>query len=159
MRRSTLTACRFAGAFVLLYASTAVRAQTPAPSPADGPPPLPAMVQWHTEASGLQWAEIAVGHGAPPHDGQTVVVHFTGWLDDGTQFDSTRKRNKAFGFPLGSGQVIRGWDEGLRSMRVGGKRRLVVPPKLGYGATGVPGLVPPNATLTFDVELLRVIDK
>ena len=159
MRRSTLSACRLAGVLVLLCVSTGGRAQTPAPSPASGPPPLPAMVRWHNEAGGLQWVEIAVGQGATPHDGQTVVVHFTGWLDDGMQFDSTRDRKKAFGFVLGSGQVIKGWDEGVRSMRVGGKRRLVVPPALGYGATGVPGLVPPNATLTFDVELLRIIDK
>jgi len=86
-------------------------------------------------------------------------VHFSGWLDDGTQFDDTRKRGKAFGFVVGSGQVIKGWDEAVRSMRVGGKRRLVVPPQIGYGANGVPNLVPPNARLTFDIELLRITDE
>ena len=134
-------------------------AQPATPVHGAGPPALPAMVQWHTTKSGLQYAEVKAGSGASPHDGQVVVVHFTGWLDDGTQFDSSRDRKKPFGFPLGSGQVIKGWDEGVRGMRVGGTRRLVVPPALGYGSAGIPGVVPPDATLIFDVELLRIIDK
>jgi len=105
----------------------------------------------------LKYSEIVVGTGATPQDGQTAVVHFTGWLEDGTQFDDSRKRGKPFGFPLGSGQVIKGWDEGVRGMRVGGKRRLIVPASLGYGPRGVAGAIPPNATLTFDIELLRVV--
>ena len=126
---------------------------------ADPPPEISSVIQWHTTPSGLQYAELAVGKGPMPHDGQVVVVHFSGWLDDGTQFDDTRKRGKAFGFVVGSGQVIKGWDEAVRSMRVGGKRRLVVPPQIGYGANGVPNLVPPNARLTFDIELLRITDE
>lgn len=126
---------------------------------AEGVPPLPSVVQWHTTPSGLQYADTALGNGPTPNDGQIVVVHFVGWLDDGTKFDSTRDRGKPFGFPLGSGQVIRGWDEGVRGMRVGGKRRLVVPPALGYGEKGVPPIVPPNARLIFDIELVKVLDK
>ena len=131
----------------------------PTPSAFTGIPPLPSVVQWHTTPSGLQYADTAIGNGATPNEGQIVVVHFVGWLDDGTKFDSTRDRGKPFGFPLGSGQVIKGWDEGVRGMRVGGKRRLKVPPALGYGEQGVPPIVPPNASLVFDVELIRVLDK
>ncbi len=134
-------------------------AQAPPPAHPGGPPPLPAVVQWHSTPSGLKYAEIVVGSGATPRDGQIVIVHFTGWLDDGTQFDSSRDRKKPFGFPLGSGQVIKGWDEGVRGMRAGGKRRLTVPPSLGYGTRGIPGVIPPNAALTFDIELLRIVDK
>ena len=131
----------------------------PTPSATNGIPPLPSVVQWHTTPSGLQYADTAIGNGATPNEGQIVVVHFIGWLDDGTKFDSTRDRGKPFGFPLGSGQVIKGWDEGVRGMHVGGKRRLKVPPALGYGEQGVPPIVPPNASLVFDVELIRVLDK
>jgi len=106
----------------------------------------------------LRYVDLLTGAGVEPHDGQTVVVHFTGWLADGTQFDSSRVRGKPFGFQLGSRQVIKGWDEGVRGLRVGGKRRLIVPPALGYGPRGLAGIVPPDATLTFDIELLRVID-
>jgi peptidylprolyl isomerase len=157
MRAVSFTTRALGGA-MLLCASWAI-AQTPGPTdlPA-GPPPLPAMLQWHALPGGLQYADIAMGHGAMPREGQTVIVHFNGWLDDGTPFDSTYKRGKPFGFPLGSGQVIKGWEEGVRNMRPGGKRRLVVPPQLGYGEQGIPPLVPPNATLVFDIELLRVIE-
>lgn len=142
---------------LLLAVRSAAVEPTPAPTP--GIPPLPSVVQWHTTPSGLQYADTAIGTGATPNEGQIVVVHFVGWLDDGTRFDSTRDRGKPFGFPLGSGQVIKGWDEGVRGMRVGGKRRLKVPPALGYGEHGVPPIVPPNASLVFDVELVRVLDK
>jgi len=145
---------------MVLAVAADAQAPTAAPSTpaqASGPPPLPGMIQWHTTASGLKYADTAVGTGAEPQNGQTVVVHFTGWLADGMQFDSSRDRNKPFGFQLGSRQVIKGWDEGVRGMRVGGKRRLIVPPSLGYGARGIGGLIPPDATLTFDIELLRVI--
>ena len=142
----------------LLFLSAPLQGES-TPAAPQGPPPLPSVVQWHTLPSGLQYADTAIGKGASPADGQIVVVHFTGWLDDGAKFDSTRERGKPFGFPLGSGQVIRGWDEGVRGMRVGGKRRLIVPPALGYGEKGIPPIVPPNARLVFDVELVRVIDK
>lgn len=126
---------------------------------ADPPPEISSVVQWHTTPSGLQYAELAVGKGPLPREGQVIIIHFSGWMDDGTQFEDTRKRGRAFGFPLGSGQVIKGMDEAVRTMRAGGKRRLVVPSQLAYGEKGVPGLVPPNAKLTFDIELLRISDE
>ncbi len=105
---------------------------------------------------GLKYTDEQVGTGAEATPGKTAVVHYTGWLLDGTKFDSSRDRNQPFSFPLGAGQVIKGWDEGVAGMKVGGKRTLVVPPALGYGARGAGGVIPPNATLKFEVELLDV---
>jgi len=105
---------------------------------------------------GLKYTDEQVGTGAVATPGKTAVVHYTGWLLDGTKFDSSRDRNQPFSFPLGAGQVIKGWDEGVAGMKVGGKRTLIVPPALGYGARGAGGVIPPNATLKFDVELLDV---
>ncbi len=109
-----------------------------------------------TTPSGLKYQDIVVGTGAIPQTGQNVVVHYTGKLTDGTKFDSSLDRNQPFSFRIGAGQVIKGWDEGLSTMRVGGKRQLTIPPDLGYGARGAGGVIPPNATLVFDVELLRI---
>jgi len=109
-----------------------------------------------TTPSGLQYIDIEEGTGATPQAGQTVIVHYTGTLQDGTKFDSSRDRNQPFSFPLGAGRVIRGWDEGISTMKVGGRRQLIIPPELGYGARGAGGVIPPNATLVFDVELLRI---
>lgn len=109
-----------------------------------------------TTPSGLKYIEIKEGDGATPQRGQTVVVHYTGTLEDGTKFDSSRDRNSPFSFKLGVGQVIKGWDEGLSTMKVGGRRQLIIPSELGYGARGAGGVIPPNATLIFDVELLRI---
>ncbi|MBA3921651.1 MAG: FKBP-type peptidyl-prolyl cis-trans isomerase [Nostocaceae cyanobacterium] len=106
--------------------------------------------------SGLKYIEIKEGTGAQPQAGQTVSVHYTGTLEDGTKFDSSRDRNQPFSFKLGAGQVIKGWDEGLSTMKVGGQRQLIIPPGLGYGSRGAGGVIPPNATLIFDVELLKV---
>ena len=107
--------------------------------------------------SGLEYQDVVVGQGATPQAGQTAVVHYTGWLDNGTKFDSSVDRGRPFEFPLGQGQVIKGWDEGVATMRVGGKRRLVIPPELAYGSRGAGGgVIPPNARLTFEVELLDV---
>ena len=109
-----------------------------------------------TMQDGLKYTDDQVGTGAVATAGKTAVVHYTGWLLDGTKFDSSRDRNQPFSFPLGAGQVIKGWDEGVAGMKVGGKRTLIVPPALGYGARGAGGVIPPNATLKFEVELLDV---
>jgi len=107
-------------------------------------------------ASGLQIIDIKVGSGNSPQAGQTVVVHYTGWLADGTKFDSSVDRGQPFSFTIGTGQVIKGWDEGVATMKVGGKRRLTIPAELGYGEGGYPPVIPANAQLIFDVELLDI---
>ncbi len=109
-----------------------------------------------TTPSGLIIEDVTVGEGAVATVGQKVTVHYTGWLTNGTQFDSSKDRNDPFVFPLGGGRVIKGWDEGVQGMKVGGKRKLTIPPALGYGARGAGGAIPPNATLVFEVELLGV---
>lgn len=109
-----------------------------------------------TTESGLKYVDLKKGDGASPDKGQTAVVHYTGWLTDGTKFDSSVDRKQPFSFQVGRGMVIKGWDEGVASMKVGGKRKLIIPPDLGYGAAGAGGVIPPNATLVFEVELLEV---
>lgn len=109
-----------------------------------------------TTDSGLQYEDIVVGTGESPKAGQNVRVHYTGWLTDGKKFDSSVDRGEPFEFPIGAGRVIRGWDEGVLTMKIGGKRKLIIPPQLGYGARGAGGVIPPNATLVFEVELLGV---
>src|SRR6476620_7560252 len=111
-------------------------------------------------ASGLSHEDTAVGSSCSPASGQTCVMHYTGWLwengQKGAKFDSSLDRGRPFSFPLGQGRVIKGWDEGVASMKIGGKRTLLIPPELGYGARGAGGVIPPNATLLFEVELLEV---
>ena len=109
-----------------------------------------------TTPSGLQYEDLVVGNGDSPRTGQTAVVHYTGWLDDGKKFDSSVDRGRPFEFQVGTGQVIKGWDEGVATMKVGGKRKLLIPAELGYGSRGAGGVIPPNARLTFEVELLGV---
>lgn len=113
-----------------------------------------------TTSSGLQMIDTQAGTGAQPKQGQTAVVHYTGYLNDngkkGKKFDSSVDRGQPFEFPVGAGRVIKGWDEGVGSMKVGGKRTLIIPPQLGYGERGAGNVIPPNATLIFDVELLGV---
>jgi|SRR5215469_414044 len=136
-------------AFVALgIASAMPQATASGPTKVDGKP--------KTTASGLQYWDIKVGTGATAAAGKTVKVHYTGWLTDGKKFDSSVDRGQPFAFSLGAGQVIKGWDEGVAGMKVGGKRQLRIPPELGYGARGAANVIPPNSTLIFDVELLDV---
>jgi FKBP-type peptidyl-prolyl cis-trans isomerase FkpA len=109
-----------------------------------------------TTPTGLQIEELTVGTGATATAGQEVIVHYTGWLTNGNKFDSSKDRNDPFIFPLVQRNVIAGWDEGVQGMQVGGVRKLTIPPELGYGARGAGGVIPPNATLVFEVELLDV---
>ena len=110
-----------------------------------------------TTASGLRYQDIRPGAGEMATGrGQTVIVHYTGWLEDNTKFDSSRDRNEPFSFPLDCRYVIPGWDEGVKGMQVGGVRRLVIPPELAYGARGAGGVIPPDATLIFEIELLEI---
>ena len=111
----------------------------------------------HTTDSGLKIEDTIEGSGATAEAGQTVSVHYTGWLENGSKFDSSKDRNDPFRFRLGGGMVIRGWDEGVQGMKVGGTRKLTIPPELGYGARGAGGVIPPNATLIFEVELLDIL--
>ena len=147
-RRDTLAALAVAAtsSAVALSHSTTATAQT------SGKP--------MTTASGLQIIDTQVGTGAAPKAGQICVMHYTGWLYEngakGKKFDSSVDRGQPFEFPIGAGRVIKGWDEGVASMKVGGKRTLIIPAALGYGARGAGGVIPPNATLMFDVELLGV---
>jgi len=133
---------------------TPTKPTAPATQAQGGPPAVSGTPT--VTASGLQIIDIKVGTGASPQTGQTVEVNYTGWLADGTKFDSSLDRDQTFSFVIGTGKVIKGWDEGVASMKVGGQRRLIIPPALGYGASGYPPVIPANAQLIFDVELISI---
>lgn len=139
-----------AAAAFLVYTS-----RTPAKPAASGIPTVDPGIKTVTTADGLQYQDIVVGTGQEAKANDQVSVHYTGWLTDGTKFDSSVDRNQPFEFTLGTGGVIQGWDEGVAGMKVGGKRRLIIPPQLGYKESGS-GPIPPNATLIFDIELLGI---
>ena len=155
---------------ILLLAATAALAQTATTHSATPRKPTTATHAAHPVATGptkvtgdgtktadgLQYWDIAVGSGTTAAPGDLVKVNYTGWLTTGEKFDSSFDHNEPFAFPLGAGHVIKGWDEGVAGMKIGGKRQLRIPPNLGYGAAGAGGVIPPNATLVFDVELLDV---
>ncbi len=134
-------------ALTILAAPTMPKVKTPPPAPKGKIVKL---------ADGLQYEDVKVGTGTEAKAGKKVSVHYTGWLTDGKKFDSSVDRGQPFEFGLGAGQVIKGWDEGVAGMKVGGKRKLTIPPELGYGAHGAGSVIPANATLVFDVELLGV---
>ncbi len=114
------------------------------------------MMEKQKTRSGLEYVDEVIGTGSSPTTGQRVTVHYTGYLTDGKKFDSSIDRGQPFTFVIGVGQVLKGWDEGVATMKVGGKRKLIIPPQLGYGARGAGGVIPPNAQLIFDVQLLNV---
>ena len=138
--------------WILLFAALCAGCQ---PSLRDYPGEKTTMEQQRT-SSGLAYVDITPGTGASPKAGDTVTVHYTGYLKSGKKFDSSVDRGQPFTFTIGVGQVIKGWDEGVMSMKVGGKRKLIIPPQLGYGSRGAGGVIPPDAELVFDVELLGV---
>ena len=161
--RMTVAAVLIALTLTMLIAAgnAVMQLLTPSPTPATSAPQASGTVMSFTAStSGLQYSDTQQGTGASPKTGDTCVMHYTGWLYEngvkGKKFDSSVDRGSPFAFTIGVGQVIKGWDEGVATMKVGGKRTLIIPAHLGYGARGAGGVIPPNATLQFDVELLAI---
>jgi FKBP-type peptidyl-prolyl cis-trans isomerase FkpA len=162
MRVYFMTSKRFAAAYSLVLSlvvltTSCAKKEEPKPT-ASTPQPAGSMAapQPAASVSELKIEDSKVGAGAVAETGKRVTVHYTGWLTNGTKFDSSKDRGEPFSFQLGAGEVIKGWDQGVAGMKVGGVRKLTVPPSLGYGANGAGGVIPPNATLVFEVELLGV---
>ncbi len=139
-----------------MLSAAVLAAQEPKPMDTPGPSSSANPAKEITTATGLKYTDLKEGAGAEAKSGDVVQVHYTGWLENGTKFDSSLDRNQPFRFKLGAGQVIKGWDQGVAGMKVGGKRKLVIPADLGYGRQGAGGVIPPGATLVFEVELLGV---
>jgi peptidylprolyl isomerase len=139
-----------------LFMSACSKSEVVAPAVTAGQNPAVTAAAMKKTASGLQYEDLVAGSGNTPSPGKQVTVHYTGWLTNGTKFDSSLDSNQPFTFTIGKGEVVPGWDEGVMSMKIGGKRKLVIPPELGYGAAGAGGVIPPNATLIFEVILLDV---
>ena len=154
MKRTAIVVLIAAGTVLSVAAQTAKKPTHPTHLVTRGPTKVTG--EGVKTASGLQYWDIKVGTGEEAKPGGKVKVHYTGWLSSGKKFDSSVDRGEPFSFTLGEQQVIKGWDEGVNGMKIGGKRTLTIPPDLGYGARGAPGAIPPNATLIFDVELLGV---
>lgn len=155
MRRLVPSMLLIAALVALAAGCGAYKSDSPAPATTATPKQVTPKV--HKLASGLVYEDVEMGAGTMAETGSTVSVHYTGRLTNGTQFDSSHDRGMPYTFQLGAGRVIQGWEQGIKGMRLGGKRRLTIPPDLGYGATGYGGgLIPPNATLDFDIELLEV---
>jgi len=148
MMRTTAVALAVLAAALVAWPATAAEPENG--DPENGEP------EWVVTATGLKYADIKVGDGTEARAGRMVQVHYVGRLEDGTVFDSSRSRNALFSFRLGEGRVIKGWEEGVNGMKVGGQRTLIIPPQLAYGRQGAGGVIPPNATLTFEIELFSV---
>lgn len=142
--------------FILAVALVVIAGCQPQTTTMSQLPGIPTTMEKQVTHSGLGYIDEVVGTGAQPQTGNKVTVHYTGYLTDGKKFDSSVDRNQPFTFVIGYGQVIKGWDEGVATMKVGGKRKLIIPSQLGYGTRGAGGVIPPNAELIFDVELLEV---
>jgi peptidylprolyl isomerase len=156
MQMRTLEKILIAALLLVAMAIPACAQKDTAPAKAPAAAPATAKEATVKTASGLEYIDLVPGSGPSPVAGKRVQVHYTGWLTNGKKFDSSVDRNEPFVFAIGVGQVIQGWDEGVLSMKVGGKRKLIIPANLGYGARGAGGAIPPNATLIFEVELLDV---
>jgi FKBP-type peptidyl-prolyl cis-trans isomerase FkpA len=154
--RTSFAVLLAAGALSLPALAQEGKPMSPTSPPSDTKTETKAEPQEVVTSSGLKYVDLKVGDGDEAKSGYAVEVHYTGWLTNGTKFDSSLDRKQPFKFKLGAGQVIDGWDQGVAGMKVGGKRKLTIPPGLGYGARGAGGVIPPNSTLVFEVELLGV---
>ena len=153
---SVIRVLTFSFVFSSLIMSACTRSEPVAPAATVAQGTAAPAATMKKTASGLQYEDLVAGSGNSPSPGRQVTVHYTGWLTNGTKFDSSLDKNQPFTFTIGRGEVVPGWDEGVMTMKLGGKRKLIIPPELGYGAAGAGGVIPPNATLVFEVILLDI---